>query len=113
MIFHCKFCQKDISESRSPQIMLDIDGYTCHTCNTFYAVEIFTGDIIDYAISTVVDGKSYHMYFEVFKNEFELQSVVRHPTSNMEFKSILKLDFLPDITPFNAKEKIPTLVTFS
>lgn len=117
----CKFCGQDISNSRRAQITLDVDGYSCAPCNTFYAIDIYFMDIIDYAITVHIDDQTYHMYFDVFNNNFELQSVYRgiYDSSRFDegnwtqYRTILRLNFLPDITPVNAKYRIPTLITFS
>jgi hypothetical protein len=86
--------------------------------NNFYQDQICSGCKTIYSILLPVEKLSFYE-FKVPHNEIDyiLSFYVSHNTrfalwTEPENDLLLELDFLPNITPFNAKDKLLTLLTY-
>ena len=106
-LIFCKFCNKNITNCayQKPKGE-DWERYQCEPClsdcSCYYHI-VKGGDITEYQFNY----RGYCFRFDLVKKVFRLFS-----TKGKDFTDMIRLDFLPDISPRNVKQKLPTLLTF-
>ena len=109
----CLFCP----EQKIIEVDVSTHNWECFGCQTIYAITqyIKLGDIEMmpriswYQFS--VDYKGSYIQFDFYLPDVDRKEFVM---SDGNGKSILELNYLPtNLTPFNAIDKLPTLLTFS
>lgn len=102
----CQFCDKNISNCRYRKIIGVGERYACSyclsNCACYYHLDE-DGFITEYQFN--YEGYSFLINF--IKKTFRMFS-----SNETSIKDLFVLDFIPDITPRNIKEKLPTLLTF-
>lgn len=116
--YHCHFCSKPIAvEKDSSSVMGDVFGGRCHSCPhstyTFYdnAGRLDTADIVvrykrrQYTLYFLFSLNCFSIYDERGPSSVSTQGVILN-------EAICQLNFIPDITPENVLDKLPTILTF-
>ena len=81
----------------------------CLTCRTCYNLN--SEDVMyRYFFFATYKDKSYQSIFRTDDNTFEILAAPYK--GGIKVLQIIKLDYLPNITPHNVQDKLPTLLTF-
>jgi hypothetical protein len=93
-LHHCYFCQQVMARP--------VYDYYCQKCDTYKA--LFTVNSSLYFFEKKYRNKIYRFLFLIEENEFRIV--------NDDIGTIYKSQELPTITPDNALQKLPTILTF-
>jgi hypothetical protein len=104
---NCPFCQQPCKEKITHLTSLGAgaSNFTCHSCVTFF--EWFHNS--DKYHKYTIYKDNYIAEFFVSTNRFQLSKSETHDDS-YEWKFVLELDFLPDLTPQNFNSKLKTML---
>lgn len=110
---NCNFCQQKLTDlTHQWQGPLIIAEFDCQSCQAKFSIELdpLTSEtkLIHYEF---IHGK-FKLNFELVGPLFTLYSYQKTGVA-AKTTHILDLNSIPNITPQNAQDKIPTLITFS
>lgn len=96
----CQFCSQPLSREKEASIYYH---FKCPSCQAAF---VYSQDenIMFYTLKTNIDNSSFVLNF--------YPTVKQFTASKSGFGSLLKLDYIPDITPSNINTKIQTLLLF-
>jgi len=113
---NCFFCQKILPKEDYDSTVSDdaLYSYVCDehpykVVNRIYNKLQENQSNFAY-FSYVINQSIYVLYYYLQYNTFEL---ICFPTAAQTYKTVINLDFHPDITPENVAEKLPIYIVFS
>jgi hypothetical protein len=109
----CYFCDIETNSDISDSVnnVPSWINYTCPKCKTIYEYDCTSSGLYGYNFH--VD--EYYCWFYSLDTKFCLDKLVLNvgdPTQGSHFVEVLELNFHPDITPYNLKEKVSKLLAF-
>ena len=102
---NCQFC---------PEIEVVFKGFEgkCPRCLTKHSVSHMYVDLWYYGFSVLYKGSYYYFDFYCRDPDNEAGDRIFNLSKGRSPVLILQLDHFPNLTPFNALDKLPTLLTF-
>ena len=111
---NCYFCQTQMNRTRT------INVYTCPKCP--YSTDAWSNDcneIVGILFTYETDSTRYQFIFNLQDNQFQIfryQIIFNLQDNQFQIlkgiKLIVRWKFIPNITPQNVREKLPTILTF-
>jgi hypothetical protein len=100
---NCQFC---------PDVEVGFNGFDgkCPQCHTKHSISHTYDHLWYYGFS--VKYKNSYYYFDFYLPDHETKEGAQFYLSKGVNIAFLVLDHFPNLTPFNALQKLPTLLTF-
>jgi hypothetical protein len=118
ILLNCRFCQGELLKK---EISGDEHLFICsrHPVKTRFVYRLYPDaedsyDLTTTSLGVIHNDKHYSFRFCHLTQTFSLKQIRScNEFCWMTVRRVLFLDYLPNITPSNALQKLPTLLTFS